>query len=51
MSKKYPSSDRYFFDEFILIIIVSEYLKGDNRFIAKKIDEGLSNWALFMLYW
>ena len=43
MSKEYLSSDRYSFDEFILIIIVLSILKGVNRLIAKKNDEGLSS--------
>ena len=34
--KKYLSSDRYFFDEFILIIIVSEYFKRGQSFYSQK---------------
>ena len=36
MSKEYLSSDRYFFDEFILIIIVSEYFKRGQSFYSQK---------------
>ena len=44
MLKEYLSSDRYSFDEFILIIIVSEYPKrGQSFYSQKKIDEGLSS--------
>ena len=28
---------------FLLLLLLVSILKGDNRFIAKKIDEGLSN--------
>lgn len=50
MSKEYLSSDRFFFDEFILIIIVSEYFKSGQYYYSLKNDKGLSSWALFMLY-
>jgi len=31
------------FDEYILIIILSEYFKSGQSFYSKKIDEGLSS--------
>ena len=41
--KEYLSLDKYFFDEPISIIIVSEYFKREQSFYSLKNDEDLSN--------